>query len=596
MHFLLEQQLRKHLDPSAPIPPAWWGLLDEVSLVYQEADALRADQNLPIDVARKELTQRNQQLEATNNALSAASQWLRSTLECTADGILVVDLNGNVISWNAKFLEMWRIPPALVKERNDEKLLKFVLSQLKDPAAFIAKIQELYRDQTTNSLDVLDFTDGRVFERYSQPHRNGNECAGRVWSFRDITALRQAADALKQAKDAAEAANHAKSRFLANMSHEIRTPMTAILGFADLLRDPHATPANRDLWIETVRRNGNHLLALINDILDVSKIEAGQMTIERLTFPFQPAIDDLIQTMQERAAAKNLTLTVHRHSNVPEVLYCDPTRFRQILLNLLSNAIKFTEQGSVKVVFRMSQSPEKLLCIDVIDTGIGLAPHQRARLFQPFMQGDTSTTRKFGGTGLGLAITKRLAQMLGGDVQVSSTEGKGSTFTVTLQATPPAGTQLEAQQQPVPAAPDTPALAGLRILLAEDGEDNQELINLHLTFAGAQVTLVENGSQACTAALTALKTGQPFDLILMDMQMPEMDGYEATTHLRSHGYAAPIVALTAHVMSGDREKCLAAGCDDFLGKPIDPAMLLSTAARIASASKMKFAEPQRRSA
>jgi signal transduction histidine kinase/ActR/RegA family two-component response regulator len=583
MHSRLEQQLRKHLDPSAPIPPAWWAILDEVSLVYQEADTLRADRNLPVDVARKQLTERNQQLEATNAALSAASQWLRSTLECTADGILVVDLNGNVISWNAKFLEMWRIPADLVKERNDEKLLKFVLSQLKDPAAFIAKIQELYRDQITSSLDVLEFTDGRVFERYSQPHRNGNDCGGRVWSFRDITALRQAADSLAQARDAAEAANHAKSRFLANMSHEIRTPMTAILGFADLLRDAHATSANRDVWIETIRRNGNHLLALINDILDVSIIEAGQMTIERLTFQFQPAIDDLIQTMQERAAAKGLTLTVHRQNGVPDVLYSDPTRFRQILLNLLSNAIKFTEAGGIEVVFKMTR--EKLLCIDVIDTGIGLAPHQRARLFQPFTQGDTSTTRKFGGTGLGLAITKRLAQMLGGDVQVSSTEGKGSTFTVTVQATPPAGTQQEsAEQQCAPAATDAPALAGLRILLAEDGEDNQELINLHLTFAGAQVTLVENGVQACTAALTALKTGQPFDLILMDMQMPEMDGYEATSHLRSHGYAAPIVALTAHVMSGDREKCLAAGCDDFLGKPIDPAMLVNTAARMARSS------------
>jgi PAS domain S-box-containing protein len=591
MHLLLEQQLRKRLDPAAPVPPAWWSLLEDVSLIYQQADALRAAQNETSETASQELFDQNQQLQTTNAALSAANQWLRSTLECTADGILVVDINGKVISWNGKFLEMWRIPADLVKERNDENLLKFVLAQLKDPASFIAKIQELYRDQKTISLDVLDFSDGRVFERYSQPHRIGNECAGRVWSFRDITERRQAAAALEQARDAAQAANLAKSRFLANMSHEIRTPMTAILGFADLLQDPHATDDNRNLWIETVRRNGNHLLSIINDILDVSKIEAGQMTIEQISFQFQPTIDNLIQTMRERAAAKGLTLTVHSHTNVPDVIHTDPTRFRQILFNLLSNAVKFTEEGGVKVVFRMGQfankstTTDRLLCVDITDTGIGLASHQRDRLFQPFTQGDTSTTRKFGGTGLGLAITKRLAQMLGGDVQVSSTEGKGSTFTVSLQVSPPADApiQFPQDQSPPPeAAPtDIPILAGLRILLAEDGEDNQELINLHLTFAGAQVTLAENGKQACTAALTALNTGQPFDLILMDMQMPEMDGYEATTHLRSKGYTNPIVALTAHVMSGDKEKCIAAGCDDFLGKPIDPATLLSTSARMA---------------
>jgi PAS domain S-box-containing protein len=592
MHHLLEQQLRKHLDPAAPVPTAWWSLLEDISLVYQQADALRANQYQSSDAVSRDISDQNQQLQTTNAALSAANQWLRSTLECTADGILIVDINGKVISWNGKFLEMWRISADLVKDRNDEKLLKFVLSQLKDPASFIAKIQELYNDQKTISLDVLDFSDGRVFERYSQPHRIGTECAGRVWSFRDITERRQAAAALELARDAAEAANRAKSRFLANMSHEIRTPMTAVLGFTDLLQDPHATDDNRTLWIETIRRNGTHLLAIINDILDVSKIEAGQMTIEQLSFEFQPTIDNLMQTMQERAAAKGLTLTVHRHANVPDVVHTDPTRFRQILFNLLSNAVKFTEEGGVKVVFRMgllankSAATDRLLCIDVTDTGIGLAPHQRDRLFQPFTQGDTSTTRKFGGTGLGLAITKRLAQMLGGDVQVSSTEGKGSTFTATLRVSPPAGAPIQFPQDqspaPVePAAADTPILAGLRILLAEDGEDNQELINLHLTFAGAQVTLAENGKQACTAALTALNAGQPFDLILMDMQMPEMDGYEATTHLRSKGYTNPIVALTAHVMSGDKEKCIAAGCDDFCGKPIDPATLLSTAARMA---------------
>jgi PAS domain S-box-containing protein len=608
MHTLLEQQLRNRLDPSATIPPAWGALLEEISAVYQEADDLRADRNRSADEVNHQLNLRNQQLESANAALSAATQRLRSTLECTADGIFVVDIYGKVINWNNKFLEMWRIPADLVNDSNDEALRQFVLPQLKDPAAFVAYLQEIHRDQLVITLDILELSDGRVFERYSQPHRLGNECAGRAWSFRDITERRRAEAALKHAKDAAEAANHAKSHFLANMSHEIRTPMTAILGFSDLLRDPRATPDNRNVWIETIRRNGNHLLSLINDILDVSKIEAGQMTVEHVSFQFQPMVDDLVQSMRERATAKGLTLCVHRQNDVPDALYTDPTRFRQILFNLLGNAVKFTKRGGVDVVFRMAQStgasngspPQRLLCIDVIDTGIGLSPEQHSRLFQPFSQGDTSTTRKFGGTGLGLAITKRLAQMLGGDVQVSSTEGQGSTFTVSLSVTPHAGEVVESapqQSSPVPAlAADPAVLTGLRILLAEDGEDNQELINLHLTFAGALVTMVENGIQACAAALAALEAGQPFDLILMDMQMPQMDGYEASSNLRAHGYARPIIALTAHVMSGDREKCLAAGCDDFLGKPIDPAMLLSTVARMARTPAASEPVEMRRSA
>jgi PAS domain S-box-containing protein len=582
MHHSLQQQLRKHLDPSAPVPPQVQTVLNEVSAVLEQADSQLHN------------------LENSNSALSSALQWLSSTLECTADGILVVDIEGKVINWNGKFLQLWRIPAEMVAERNDEKLLKFVLSQLKTPDAFIAKVKELYRDEVTSSLDILEFTDGRIFERYSQPHRVGNRSAGRVWSFRDITARRQAESALEQARDAAESANRAKSQFLANMSHEIRTPMTAILGFADLLGNPNALADQRNQWIDTIRRNGNHLLSIINDILDVSKIDAGQMNVEQVHFEFQPAVDELTQTMRQRAAAKGLTLTVHRRAGVPDICYSDPTRFRQILFNLLSNAIKFTQRGGIEVVFRMGRSPanstDELLYVDVSDTGVGLTPFQFSRLFQPFTQGDDSTTRKFGGTGLGLAITKRLVHMLGGDVQVNSTPNQGSTFTVSLNIKPPTGTV--AQSPPAVAVAPPPivnsalSLKGLRILLAEDGEDNQELINLHLTLAGAQVTLVENGLEAYRSALAASAAKQPFDVILMDMQMPIMDGYQATAQLRAENYAWPIVALTAHVMTGDRDKCLAHGCDDFVGKPIDPPTLLTTVTRLARRSDV----PQRLSA
>jgi signal transduction histidine kinase/CheY-like chemotaxis protein len=381
---------------------------------------------------------------------------------------------------------------------------------------------------------------------------------------------------LAQAKEAAEAASRAKSEFLANMSHEIRTPMTAILGFADILRENLTSQEVHDL-AEIIKRNGEHLLHLINDILDLSKIEAGKNDVERTPCSPGQIAADVISMMQTRADAKGLRLDLECERDIPEIIQTDPTRLRQILVNLIGNAIKFTEAGSVRVVIRPDDNSARgtSLHFDIIDTGIGLSKEQVKLLFQPFSQVDTSMHRQYGGTGLGLAISRRLARILGGDIAVVSEYGKGSTFSLTIATGPLAGIKLKLIEHDADSAMPYPqdAFADLildsRILLAEDGTDNQRLIAFMLHKAGAEVTVAEHGLIAVDFALEAERTGNHFDIILMDMQMPVMDGYEATRRLRNSGLKLPILALTAHAMVEDRRKCMEAGCDGYITKPID---------------------------
>ncbi len=422
-----------------------------------------------------------------------------------------------------------------------------------------------------------------------------------------VDALESANRALEEFNEATEAATRAKSEFLANMSHEIRTPMTAILGFTEVLLGEAAldrAPPERIEAIETIQRNGNYLLQLINDILDLSKIEAGKLDIERTTCSPTQVLADVISLMRVRAAAKGILLDLEYAGGIPEAIQCDPLRLRQILVNLVGNAIKFTETGSVRMVPRLMRPAGEpaLLQVEVIDTGIGLTAEQASRLFQPFSQADSSTTRRFGGTGLGLTISKRLAEMLGGNITFHSEPGKGSTFRVTVEAGDLAGVRLldgpaeaVAPAAQAPAAGNAAAALRLdgRILLAEDGPDNQRLIGFVLKKAGAEVTVAENGQIAVAEALAARERNVPFDLILMDMQMPVLDGYEATRRLRAAGYTGPILALTAHAMAGDDAKCLDAGCDGYLSKPIDRAMFLpAIAERLKPAPTTREPQPK----
>ncbi|MBL8750503.1 MAG: PAS domain S-box protein [Planctomycetes bacterium] len=398
---------------------------------------------------------------------------------------------------------------------------------------------------------------------------------------------------LVAARRQAEAASLAKSEFLANMSHEIRTPMSAILGFADILADEPLAPLlprQRQEALAAIRRNGDHLIAVINDVLDISKIEAGKMSVERIATDARQVVDDVVSQLRERAEAKGLAVQVVHADDVPRSFLADPLRLRQILVNLLGNAIKFTDSGSVTVATALAPGPDGApwLRVNVIDTGIGMSPAQCVSVFDAFTQADTSTTRRFGGTGLGLRISKRLAEVLGGDIAVESELGRGSVFTLRVPAPPvPDGEALPAAAPAaVPARDDArPSLAGARILLAEDGRDNQRLLTLLLRRAGADVTIAENGRAALAAMCegsdptAALRSPQPFDLVLMDMQMPELDGYAAATMLREKGFSAPVIAITAHALAGDRERCIAAGCDDYLRKPVDRVALVEACVR-----------------
>lgn len=398
--------------------------------------------------------------------------------------------------------------------------------------------------------------------------------------------LREKTHELVAAREEAEASSRSKSEFLANMSHEIRTPMTAILGYSDLLDEQLGNAGDETTYalIDTIRRNGKHLLTLINDILDLSKIEAGKMTIERIGVSPAQIAQDAASLMRGRAAEKGVELKVDYDFPIPRKIRTDAVRLRQILVNLVGNAVKFTQEGSVTL--RVGYE-DGIARFDVIDTGIGMDDRQVGRLFSDFTQADTSMTRRFGGTGLGLSISRRLAAMLGGDVVVESEPGEGSTFTATVEAPDAESggmiantTELESgAPREAESAERVKSLRG-RVLLAEDGPDNQRLIAHVLRAAGAEVEVVENGAIAVRRVEAAASVGRPFDLIIMDMQMPELDGYAATRRLRADGVTTPILALTAHAMEGDRELCLDAGCDDYGAKPIDRKRLIAQCAEM----------------
>jgi signal transduction histidine kinase/HPt (histidine-containing phosphotransfer) domain-containing protein len=388
----------------------------------------------------------------------------------------------------------------------------------------------------------------------------------------------------QRAEGEAKQANQATSVFLANMSHEIRTPMTALVGYADLLLYPEQTASDRLNHVNVIRRNADHLLAVINDMLDISKIEAGKMTIERIACQPRQILADVASLMRVRAAEKGLSFSVGSTGAIPAKIFSDPARLRQILMNVIANAIKFTETGGIRVNVELVQDlPQPMLRFQISDTGIGLSCEHLARMFKPFEQADGSTTRKFGGSGLGLTISKRLATMLGGDIAVESELGRGSRFSFTAMTGPLDGVEMlhnahEAIAGELELGRDERQLNG-SVLLAEDGPDNQQLLSAYLRRAGCQVTVAGNGRIAFDAAMDAARAGKAFDVILMDMQMPELDGYGAASLLRSKGYTGAIVAVTAHAMIEDRDKCLNAGCTDYLAKPISRQVLVATVAR-----------------
>lgn len=386
-------------------------------------------------------------------------------------------------------------------------------------------------------------------------------------------------------KKRAEAASRAKTDFLANMSHEIRTPLSAILGFTQVLEESYESlsEAERNDHFRTIQQSGQHLLQLVNDVLDLSKIEAEKAGIEHTRVNVIEMVKAVVAMLEDRCESKGVKVTAEIAAGVPQWIHVDERRLRQILINLIGNAAKFTEQGTITL--RYSSASSELidhhdLLFEVEDTGIGIPADQLNLLWAPFHQVDASAQRRFGGAGLGLTISRKLAELMGGTMGVRSTPGEGSCFSLrltALQAEPP-------QQQDNPAelaGDESSILQGARVLLAEDTPTNQRLIKYHLDKLGIEATIVDDGQQAVDLLLDGGLPVEPqgFDLVLLDMQMPVLDGYGAARLLKEGGCHIPLIALTAHAMEGAREDCLEAGCDDFLTKPIDRATLAAKLAQ-----------------
>ncbi len=416
-------------------------------------------------------------------------------------------------------------------------------------------------------VGILCFENTKIMRNWAPDEQNFSaSMADMVAMAIQVSKRKKIEHELREAHDKALVAEQTMSNFLANMSHEIRTPLTAIIGFSESLLDRKITKSDRLDATNTIIRSGKHLLRIINDILDISKIEANKLSIENLQVsPFE-LLSDVEALARLQAESKGIAFELQFEYPLPSQIITDPVRLKQILINLCNNSIKFTDNGKV-IVHTSCDSELQQMKFEVIDSGIGLTLEQKGKLFQPFSQADNSTTRKYGGTGLGLYLTKQLSEMLGGTITVESEYGKGSNFTTTISTGVLAADNF-VNEKPKPVslenlpAPPEISVSG-HILLAEDNIDNQKLVSIYLKKMGATVTIAENGQQAMDLALS-----KHYDLVLMDMQMPVLDGLKATEILCKKGYTTPIIALTANTQKEDKDKCYKAGCSDFLNKPI----------------------------
>jgi two-component system sensor histidine kinase/response regulator len=506
------------------------------------------------------------------------SQRLQLAITAAGIGVWSYRLSDGAIEWNEQQYQIYGLEPRSTRISRSAWLERVHPDDRKRLADQVSRMQLPPNGSVSEFRIVRPSGEVRYLRAVAQSTRDEDgHLTGTVGLTFDITAEHEALQAIERSRAAAEEANRLKSEFLANMSHEIRTPMNAIIGMTELALDGALPPLERD-QISKANAAARNLLAVLNDILDFAKIEAGKLDVEHMAFSLQALVGSSLDMVRLQAQTKGLALDVVLDPCVPDHFLGDPTRLRQVLSNLLSNAVKFTERGRVQLRICLmdgSSQNRPIVRFEIEDSGIGLSEEQQARLFEAFTQGDTSTTRRFGGTGLGLVISRRLLDLMGGRIGVRSTLGQGSLFwfqlPLELDTRAPSDTREAARAA-------APRLDGLRVLLAEDNPLNRELAITLLERAGAQVTAVDNGAQAVAAVQR-----QAFDVVLMDVQMPEMDGYEATRRIRALGGTAgqlPIVAMTAHAMSGDRERSLAAGMNEHLSKPIHTLALRETLARL----------------
>jgi PAS domain S-box-containing protein len=499
----------------------------------------------------------------------------RAISEAAPLGIVVTDSQGNCIYSNHKFQDLSGLVP-------EESLGSGWLRSVHPEDAPALRSEWAEARKTAQSFEkVFRYAraDGSIAwcSLKAATINSTDTVSGWVSTLEDITEKRQAEAELLAAKQAAEAAMHSKSQFIANISHEIRTPLTAIIGFADSLRHEHALEPAQNLCLDVILNNGKHLLTVINQILDLSKIDAAALTVEASPCDLVGLIEELLTMFAPTASEKSLNLKAAYEWPLPKYISTDPLRLKQVLINLIGNAIKFTAQGGVTVGVAWCANSQQAR-FSISDTGIGMSSEQCANLFTPFYQANDSITRMFGGTGLGLSISQRLIKAMGGSIEVRSTPHAGSCFTFSIQSKGPLE-QVFVRSLPTPSQPldrsakPIPALAG-RVLFADDALDNRRLVEHLIRQTGADVVLVENGHEAIEAAKTA-----PFDLILMDVQMPIVDGLSATRSIRRAGITTPIVAVSAGAMISDIEKALDAGCSLHLGKPFERTALYEVLSR-----------------
>ncbi len=520
---------------------------------------------------------------------------VRSALDTMAEGLLILDRKEQIVLANQAFSDMVGKPA--------DELIGFKAGELpwvdehgkriiKTERPWVASLAdgEVNRDRMVRL--TLPEIGQRTFKTNSSPVLGDKgKYAGVLISFDDITELEEKKVELLNSKLEAEEANKAKSSFLANMSHEIRTPMNAILGFTEILKRGYVKNEEESLkYLNTIHSSGKNLLELINDILDLSKVESGRLEVERVKVDPYIIIHEVVQMLKVKADEKGISLSFEVDSELPQLIETDPVRLRQIAFNLIGNSVKFTEMGEVSVGCRLDASgTDAHLVIDITDTGIGMTAEAQQKIFDPFTQADSSVARHFGGTGLGLAISRKFAQALGGDISVQSEQGRGSTFSVSVATGSLAGVPFispeqvnQRQQSQVELDTVRWTFPSAKVLVVDDGAENRELLNLLLDEVGLVVDQAENGLEGVQLTETS-----DYDVVLMDVNMPVMDGYQAVAKMRENGIAVPVVALTANAMKGDEEKCFAAGYSDYLSKPVNIDHFMELMAKLLKGSKQE---------
>jgi len=522
--------------------------------------------------------------------LQRRNAMLKAQQEAAIDGILMTDEKHRIASYNQRFCELWQISERLIQEKEEQELMKWVSTQLEHPQEFFEKVDYLYAHPTEAGNGELTFRDGRILEFYSAPVLSTEgDYYGRIWYYRDITERKIAEQALKQAKDAAEVANRAKSEFLANMSHELRTPLNGILGYTQILQRENNFSTKQHEQLSIIQQCGEHLLTLLNDILDLSKVEARKMELYLSDFEFPKFLESIIEIVRISAEQRNIAFDYQLLSKLPKIVRGDEKRLRQVLINLLGNAVKFTDSGSVtfKVGYvneeereteqdqdnsqqnsgTTASSTQKMRFI-VEDTGIGMAAYILTEIFLPFHQ-ISDTRRRFEGTGLGLAISQKLVQLMGTSLQVKSTLGQGSIFSIDLDL-PEVLEGVEVSQT------DESNIIGIKdqkykVLVVDDQWENRSVLVDMLSPLGFEIVTATDGTSCINQALHF----KP-DVILLDMVMPRLNGFEVIKRLRRSPILKQVVviATSASAFADDQKKCLAAGCDGYISKPVQTQKLL----------------------